>query len=196
MVVVLAAVLAACRPAGEPFPALLVTPAPAQQPAAAPLETDRWAELLARVPVPYQTPLPPADWTAIDGAYVKLDPRAESHVHCRRCPDYLPEGGIWRASFDRGVFRILSEGVGWRNLASYSVEGDQLTLFNDPVCPQELGTYRWRLEEGALRISLVADPCAIGLRAANLTDMAWSSCQPPNQEAAVSDHWPRPAGCW
>jgi hypothetical protein len=39
------------------------------------------------------------------------------------------------------------------------------------------------------------DECAIGLRAANLSARPWSACQPPNIEAAITDHWLRPAGC-
>ena len=26
-------------------------------------------------------------------------------------------------------------------------------------------------------------------------NLVWSSCQPPNAEAAVTNHWPPPAGC-
>ncbi|HEX9386281.1 MAG TPA: hypothetical protein VF918_08175 [Anaerolineales bacterium] len=31
-------------------------------------------------------------------------------------------------------------------------------------------------------------------RAANLIDQLWLSCRPPNTEAALTDHWEKPAG--
>jgi hypothetical protein len=46
-----------------------------------------------------------------------------------------------------------------------------------------------------LILNLAEDNCAIGLRAINLTKLPWLSCQPPNREAAITDHWPKPAGC-
>jgi hypothetical protein len=42
---------------------------------------------------------------------------------------------------------------------------------------------------------VIQDDCSFKLRAANLTNMPWASCQPPNREAAISDHWIKPAGC-
>lgn len=188
---------AACRGSDGALPPLLVAPpadAPVTAAAGAP-EADRWYDLLTRTPFPYTEPLPEPAWTAIDGVYVHTLPTEAEHVHCRRCPDYLPEGGIWRVSFDRGVMRILHEDTGWRNLASYTVDGDTLRLFNDPVCPTESGEYRWSVVDGALAIEPVADVCAIRLRAANLGSQPWQSCRPPNQEAAVTGHWPAPDGC-
>jgi hypothetical protein len=32
-------------------------------------------------------------------------------------------------------------------------------------------------------------------RAMNLANLPWQSCQPPNTEAAITDHWPKPIGC-
>jgi hypothetical protein len=105
------------------------------------------------------------------------------------------EGGVWKLQLDKGIFRIYHVITGWRSLGSYAVSEDRLSLFNDPFCHLDTGIYTWRLEEGALILSEVDDPCAQGLRAANLIDKAWLSCRPPNVEAAITDHWQKPQGC-
>lgn len=156
---------------------------------------DRWAELLTRTPYSYTLPLPPDAATPVDGAYAKIDPRTAPHVHCLRCPDYMMEGGLWRLQLDHGVFRIYYAGTGWRSLGSYTLDADRLQLFNDPNCTDAVGVYTWQLDEGALVLSAVEDPCGQGLRAANLSDRPWLSCQPPNREAAITDHWHKPEGC-
>lgn len=202
----LAALAAACTAAPGPVapgagePTATATPAQveanevASPPAATPT-LDGWQALLLREPYAFSTPLPPAERTAIDGLYVKVDPKAGTPVPCRRCPDYAPEGGLWKLLLDRGVFRIYHPGTGWRSIGTYAVEGNELVLFNDPVCHTETGRYAWALAEGELALSEVADACGIHLRAENLTKQPWQSCQPPNTEAAISGHWPAPEGC-
>jgi hypothetical protein len=160
-----------------------------------PTPTDAWSVLLHTTPYPYSTPLPPPARTALDGTYTKIELKEGTPVPCKRCPDYAPEGGLWKLNLDKGVFRILYAYNDWRSLASFTVSGDQLTLFNDPNCPQVVGTYTWKLEEGKLTFKVVEDECSIRLRAMNLTHVPWLSCHPPTTEAAISDHWPKPAGC-
>jgi hypothetical protein len=146
-------------------------------------------------PYPYTTPLPPPVATELDGIYAKIDPKQGTPVPCKRCPDYAPEGGAWHLSFDKGIYRVFHVPTGWRSVGSYTVSGNQVTLFNDPVCSDGVGMYRWIVENGELTLQEVKDSCAIHLRAANLTRQMWSSCEPPNVEAAVTDHWLKPAGC-
>jgi hypothetical protein len=157
--------------------------------------TDIWYELLQRTPYPYTLPLPPPTASSIDGTYTKFETKETPPVPCRRCPDYAPEGGIWKLNLSKGVFRIFYKVTGWKDIGSFILSGDQLMLANDPVCHELVGVYRWKLEEGKLILNLVEDNCAIGLRAMNLTKLPWLSCQPPSREAAITDHWPRPAGC-
>src|SRR4030043_813363 len=154
-----------------------------------------WTELLQRTPFPFRMDLPPPNPTPIDGTYTKFEPKETPPVPCRRCPDYAPAGGIWKLNFDKGVFRIFHAATGWKDIGSYVVSGDRLTLANDPVCHEMFGVYKWKLEKGILMITVVEDKCAIGLRAMNLTKLPWLSCRPPNIEAAVTDHWPKPPGC-
>jgi hypothetical protein len=56
--------------------------------------------------------------TALDGTYTKLDPKKAPPVPCRRCPDYVPQGGIWKLNLDKGIFRIFHESTGWRSIGS------------------------------------------------------------------------------
>lgn len=193
--------VAACQPGaqtGAPTTAEntpMPTNSPPPAPQGTPAPTDGWSALLQRTPYPYTTPLPPPTRTALDGTYTKLDTREGDHVHCKRCPDYAPEAGIWKLNLNNGVFRIFHQETEWRSLASFTVSGDRLALFNDPYCTDTVGVYTWKLEDRALSLKVIEDECAIRLRAMNLTDLPWRSCQPPNTEAAVTDHWLKPPGC-
>jgi len=194
MVVLLLAVACSSKPSVPAVtPSSTNTPSPAPQVTPAP--TDIWSALHLRTPYPYTTPLPPPQRTVLDGTYVKTEPYKGEHVHCLRCPDYLAEGGTWLLSLDRGVFRIFHEATGWHSLGSFTVVGDRLWLFNDPVCTYDVGVYTWKLEDRALILQLVDDECAIKQRALNFTNLPWLSCQPPSIEAGVTDHWPKPPGC-
>ena len=154
-----------------------------------------WTEVLEFKPYAYLRPLPTARKTEIDGVYGKLDPSKPQWWRCARCADFMLAGGNWRLMLQEGTLRLYYEVTGFSTVSSYTVDGDRLTLFNDPHCPYETGLYTWRLTEGALDLAEVQDTCAVHLRVENLTHQSWISCQPPNVEAAATDHWIRPAGC-
>ncbi len=177
------------------------TPKAAHQVSATP--TGAWSAALQKTPHPYLLPLPVPTGSTLDGTYTKVELKEIPPVHCLRCPDYAPEGGIWKLNLDKGVFRIFHELTGWQSVGSFVVTRDrwtsgapdQLLLFNDPTCPDAVGLYSWRLEGGNLILEVIDDTCAIYLRAMNLTNLPWLSCQPPNIEAGISDHWQKPPGC-
>lgn len=169
-------------------------PAQTFAPSASPT-VDRWSELFQHTPYPYSTPYPSPETSVLDGTYIKLDPQKATPVPCRRCPDYLVEGGIWKLNFDKGIFRIFFQVTGWRSMGSFTASGDRLYLFNDPNCIEDVGVFRWSLEDGQLILQEVDDPCAIDLRGKNLSKQPWLSCQPPSEEAASSGPWTEPAGC-
>jgi hypothetical protein len=98
------------------------------------------------------------------------------------------KGGLWKFQLSQGVFRIYYTMNSWHSLGLYSVSGNLLFLYNDPYCQWDTGEYSWTLEDGALTLIEIDDPCSQGLRAANLTYQPWLSCQPPNIEAKVSDY--------
>jgi hypothetical protein len=75
----------------------------------------------------------------------------------RCCPDYLPTGGLWKISLYNGVYRICYPLKNWRNLGSYTVEGDHLTLVNDPYCQYNIGVYT--IEAGVTGHWMVPDGC-------------------------------------
>jgi hypothetical protein len=162
---------------------------------AQPARDAKWSELLQRMPYPYVIPLPEPKRTNLDSTYTKVVVPAAERVHCRRCPDYAPEGGLWMLNIAQGVFRIYHPESGWKSIATVIVAGDRLLLANDPSCIEDIGVYAWRLENGRLILQAIDDPCAIRLRAMNLTQLEWRSCRPPNIEAAVTEHWIKPEGC-
>ena len=157
--------------------------------------SNKWLVVLQKTPYPYTTPLPPPTQTPLDGIYVKLEPKEGTPVPCRRCPDYLPEGGIWKLNLDRGMYRIFHEATGWFSVGSFTVSDDQLILFNDPTCIDTVGLYQWSLADGELKLTALADTCQVERRARSFANLGWASCQPPNTEAAVTAHWPQPSGC-
>ena len=165
------------------------------------LPTSVWFGLQERTPHPYTTPLPHTNTTQIDGVFTKLDESWPQWWSCRRCADYRPAGGIWKIRFDRGVMRIMYDVTSWVNLASYTLSGDRLFLYNDPVCPQAVGEYiwslgdQWGLQDRLLVLQVINDPCSFGLRGKNLSKQAWESCYPPNEMTAASDHFHKPVGC-
>ena len=179
----------ACSPPKQdtPQPTPTVTPEPTP--------TAIWPAMLQRTPYPFSTPLPPANASPLDGTYVKFDPRPGERAPCRRCPPYPPEGGVWKMSLEKGIFRVYHEGTGWGAVGSFVVSGDQIRFFNDPHCHKDVGIYHWRLEDGTLTLEVVEDDCGYGLREESLVAYPWESCQPPSTEAAITDHWPTPVGC-
>ena len=93
------------------------------------------------------------------------------------------------------LLRHARQAQGSGSAKTFVVAEDKLVLANDPVCHETFGIYRWRLEDRTFILEVIEDRCAIGLRAMNLTNFPWLSCQPPNIEAATTDHWPDPRGC-
>ncbi|KAA3646496.1 MAG: hypothetical protein DWQ07_09805 [Chloroflexi bacterium] len=166
-----------------------------------PTATNNWLNLQERTPYPHNTPLPATERTLIDGTYAKFDETWPQWWACRRCADYRPAGGIWKLRFDQGVMRIYYNVTGWTSIASYEIKGDRLFLFNDPYCPDEVGEYRWRLEDRwgladrFLTLKLVEDGCSIRLRGENLSAQEWGACFPPNEMTGASDHFRKPVGC-
>lgn len=147
-----------------------------------------WNMLLAATPFAYTTPLPDSIESAMDGLYSKIDQSPPQWWRCYRCADYRPAGGMWRLMFDRGVMRIFYTVTGWRTVASYTVSGDHLYIYNDPFC-SATGEYIWSLQDGQLYLEEVHDDCAFDLRAENLTKQTWSRC-PADGEAVTAETSP------
>ena len=155
-----------------------------------PAPMNSWTALLEVTPVPYTSPLPPPDVSPLDGTYAGINPGPPQWWSCLRCADYRPVGGAWRLAFERGVMRIYYEVTGWQSLASYTVSGDRLYLYNDPYCKGATGEYRWELENDALMLQVVEDPCSFELRGRNLSGQPWLAC-PAEGSAGIQS----PRGC-
>lgn len=156
---------------------------------------NKWDELLKREPYPHTIPLLDKQKTVLDGTYIKKAKKEGKIVSCRRCPDWLPYPGIWKLNLNKGAYRIYHEATGWTSIGTYILAGNRIVLANDPCCIEGIGVYSWRFEEGKLKLKVIDDECAIKLRALNLGEVPWNSCQPPNAEAAITGHWQKPQDC-
>ncbi|MFC1829487.1 hypothetical protein ACFL0O_07750 [Thermodesulfobacteriota bacterium] len=154
----------------------------------------KWEELLQRNPYPHTIPLLKKQ-TVLDGTYVKKAVKEGEIVPCRRCPDWLPNPGIWKLNLNKGTYRIYNDTTGWRSIGTYIVADNRIILANDPSCINGIGVYEWKFEDRKLKFKVIDDDCAIKLRAVNLTEVPWDSCQPPGIEAAITEHWRKPQGC-
>lgn len=161
-----------------------ITTVPSITAAASP--TSVWSALLQATPFAYFTPLPAPVQSPLDGTYAKVDQSWPQWWKCLRCADYRLAGGIWRLQFDKGVMRIFYEVNGWRSIASYTVSGDRLFIFNDPYCPEHVGEYRWSAIGGQLNLEAVNDVCSFDLRAKNLSNQPWLLCTESSQGEAVN----------
>ena len=183
---------------------------PARPSSVAPVASSPIAESTSTIadvpPFPYTAPLPPAIPSVLDGVYTKTIPFEGTPVPCRRCAEYRLEGGVWTLTLDKGVSKVFHPYTEFTAVGSFTVSGDRITLFNDPNCTEDVGTFSWTLQGGLLTLKVIDDPCAIGLRAKNLMSSPWAKiangqsqktdpCQPPNREAAITDHWKKPEGC-
>jgi len=153
-------------------------------------------------PFAYSQPLPPPEPSVLDGLYTRTLPFEGTPTPCKRCAGYRLEGGVWSLYLDKGVFKVFQQDTDFEAVGSFVVSGDRITFFNDPYCEEDLtmvGTYTWRKDGDMLTLQVVNDACSIGLRGKNLTVTAWTKkvdpCQPPNREAAVTDHWKKPPEC-
>jgi len=174
--------LTACvgaSPTNQPEPTS-VNGAPSFSPLATPtrvMQAGIWDELLNATPFPHEFPLPASVSSPLDGTYAKIDQSPPQFWTCYRCADYRPMGGIWRLQFDKGVMRVFYQITNWKSIASFTVEGNRLKIFNDPFCPQEVGEYEWGLANGNLTLNAINDGCAFDLRRENLIKQTWSLCE-------------------
>ncbi len=175
MITTFAICLASCSTSNQITKIPNITPLPTNPSSEEPANI--WSSLLQVTPFPYASPLPASESTALDGTYAKYNPTPPQWWNCARCADYRQAGGVWRIQFDKGTMRIYYEVTGWHSLASYTVSGDHLYLFNDPYCRDVTGEYRWKLTNGNLILEAIGDSCSLQLRAENLSEQPWAACQ-------------------
>ncbi|MGI8999637.1 MAG: hypothetical protein ACR2GO_08015 [Candidatus Limnocylindria bacterium] len=111
----------------------------------------------------------------------------------------------------------LSGDLAFNGSGRLAIDEDELSLMADPGCPDAIGRYQLELGDidrygllpenraQIMSLMLIEDDCADGARAATLVE-TWvlrtsrrgdvhGICDPPNEEAAITGHWPEPSGC-
>jgi hypothetical protein len=164
------------------------------------------AETLDDVPVtlrpyPYTKPTPAPVPTEIDGTYMLIltleDLGGASNAlpfPCARCLPYARDPGVVTLIFFEGAYFVDHQMSGFHSTGHFEVDGERLTLFNDPNCTRVRGTYRWQLDGGSLRLEAVDDPCAFeGERAIDLASDVWTKI--PICRREVQHLWPGILGC-
>ena len=114
-----------------------------------------------------------------------------------------------------GADYALSGELAFASAGRAAREGDDLVLRGDPACADAAGRYAVELgdvdrpgllpEHRAQTMTLTptADACLERVEAlagtwtlrASGRDGVHGICDPPNEEAAITGHWPEPAGC-
>jgi hypothetical protein len=113
---------------------------------------------------------------------------------CARCPPYLPNAGVSTLVLFQGNYWLNHQLSGFRALGMFTLRGDRITLFNDPWCPQDRGTYRWTLRGAVLTFEAISGACVYeGARAEDLSKVPWTRIKPC---AYLIEHlWPGPLAC-
>jgi hypothetical protein len=147
--------------------------------------------------------LPPADpggaGTGLDGRWTRTPDDPLATTLALSGPTYTIDGALGFAGSGRA-----------------ERDGDDLVLNEDAACPDAAGRYAIELGDvdragllpehraQTMTLTLVSDGCLA--RAAALEGATWvlrasgrdgvhGICDPPNEEAAITGHWPEPSGC-
>jgi hypothetical protein len=187
---------------GTPTPSPASTPSAAPRPAVETVVAETLDDLpITMRPYAYTKPTPAAVPTEIDGTYMLIltldDLGGASNAlpfPCRRCLPYGRDPGVLTLIFFDGAYFVDHQMSGFHATGHYEVEGDRLTLFNDPNCSRVRGTYTWQLEGASLSLKAVDDPCAFqGERATDLASDVWTRI--PVCKREVQHLWPGILGC-
>lgn len=181
---------------------------PASSPSSEPRagDTPLVAEALGELPVtlrpyPFTEPAPEPTSTEIDGTYMLIltleDLGGANNAlpfPCRRCLPYARDPGVTTLIFFEGAYFVNHQMSGFRATGHYQIDGNRLSLFNDPNCSRVRGTYTWTLEGASLRLKTVDDTCAFqGERATDLASDVWTRIPVCRRE--VHHLWPGILGC-
>ncbi len=151
------------------------------------------------MPYPYVTPTPPPEPTPIDGTYLRIltleDVDGLLPFRCLRCPPYFVNAGVSTLIFHEGNYWVSHQLSGFHGLGMFTVDGDRITLFNDPWCPQGRGTYRWNLRGTELTFEPVkGSTCDYEkARGKDLTFTPWTHIKPCI--FLIENLWPGPVAC-
>ncbi|MGH2640999.1 MAG: hypothetical protein ACRDGO_04790 [Actinomycetota bacterium] len=200
--VLLAAIALTWGDAAPAPPPTAASPSPSAGSGNEVLKARTIADLPATVrPYPYTEPAPDAVATEIDGTYMlilTLDDLGGANnalpFPCRRCLPYARDPGVMTLIFFQGAYFVDHQMASFHATGHYTVEGNRLTLFNDPNCSRVRGSYTWTLEGGSLDLEAIDDTCAYqGERATDLATDDWTRI--PICKREVAHLWPGILGC-
>ena len=162
--------------ASSPSPLLKIGGAPGAEP-------ERTVDPLL-LPYPFLSPTPPPSTrTVLDGTYLRVltlrdvgGARVGLPFRCLRCPPYRIDAGVSTIMFWHGAWFLHHQISDFKTQGSFVVEGDRVTLFNDPNCPKGEGVYRFEKTAHGLRFETIHDDCPwSGERADDLTRVQWTN---------------------
>jgi hypothetical protein len=153
------------------------------------------------MPYRYLSPTPPPTPTELDGTYMRTltlrdvgGARVGLPSRCLRCPPYRIDAGVTTLIFFRGAYFLSHQLSGFQTQGSFVVDGDRVTLFNDPNCPKTVGVYEFELNSHAVRLRVVSDDCPFsGERSFDLMAAPWthvSACY-----RRIQHLWPGAVAC-
>ncbi len=166
-----------------------------------PLAADRPIELAPEMePYDYR-PAPPHESTPVDGFYMRVftieemgGPELGVPVHCLRCVPYSVDAGVQTLLLHEGRFYLEHQINRFRALGHYVVRGDRIVFFNDVNCSSTRGSYSWDIEDRALTMQVVDDPCPyVDERSHDLTLAPWTKIDACH--SGIKEWYPALVGC-
>jgi hypothetical protein len=153
------------------------------------------------MPYPFMSPTPPPLETPIDGTYMRtvdLDEVGGARIglpyRCFRCPPYRIDAGVSTLIFTKGAYYVHHHMSGFRTMGSFVIDGDRITLFNDPNCPQTPGVYTFEHSAHGISLQVVHDGCPYSHeRADDLMFHDWTRVSPCFRR--IQDLWPGEVAC-
>lgn len=154
------------------------------------------------LPYPYLSPTPPPSTeTVLDGTYMRIltlrdvgGARIGLPFRCLRCPPFRIDAGVSTIMFWHGAWFLHHQISNFKTQGSFVVDGDRVTLFNDPNCPQGEGVYRFEKTAHGLRFETIRDDCPwSGERADDLTRVQWTDAHVCARW--IKNLWPGAVAC-
>ncbi len=163
--------------------------------------SDRGSTDPSLLPYPFMSPTPSPVATPIDGTYLRtvdLDEVGGARIglpyRCFRCPPYRIDAGVSTLIFTKGAYYLHHHLSGFRTMGSFVIDGDRLTLFNDPNCPQTPGVYSFERNAHGISLRAVRDGCPYTHeRADDLEFRDWTRVSPCSRR--IRDLWPGEVAC-
>jgi hypothetical protein len=159
------------------------------------------------MPYPYTTPTPPAVAGPLDGTWLRVTSIRKAGgvpgglpTKCFRCIPYRITPGVSTLVIYRGAYYVDHQLSGFESQGHIEIQGHSLTLFNDPNCTSDRGTYRWTVTHDpmdghdVLTLTPIDDACPFsGERADDLSFGPWERVNPCIYR--IRNLWPSAIAC-